>query len=67
MEIQDEMLSDVDPHEETIIKGYQCPQKQDAAIQRYGALNNNDAMKNAFEKRRLDKEKKTAGAAAKEL
>ena len=68
MEIQDEMFSDIDPHdEETIIKGYQCTQKQDAVMQRYGAFSNNDAMKNAFEKRRLDKEKKTADAAAKEL
>lgn len=67
MEIQDMMFSDIDPHDEsTIIKGYQCTQKQDAVMQRYGAFSNNEAMKNAFEKRRLDRQKK-ASSASKEL
>lgn len=66
-EIQDYMYSDIDPHDEnTIVKGYECTQKQDAVMQRYGAFSNNEQMKNAFEKRRLDREKKAA-AASKEL
>lgn len=67
MEIQDEMFSNVDPYDDnTIIKGYQCTQKQDAVMQRYGAFSNNDAMKDAYEKRRLEREEKAA-AASKEL
>jgi len=63
LEIQETMYSDVDPHDEnTIIKGYHSTQKQDAVMQRYGAFSNNEAMKNAFEKRRLDREKKTSSA-----
>lgn len=68
MEIQDEMFSDIDPHDEnTVIKGYQCTQKQDALMQRYGAFSNNEAMKNAFEQRRLEREKKATAAIANEL
>jgi len=61
MGIQEEMYSDVVPRDEnTIIKGYQCTQKQDAVMQRYGAFSNNDAMTNAFEQRRLEREKKAS-------
>jgi len=64
-EIQEYMYSDIDPHDEnTIVKGYECTQRQDSVMQRYGAFSNNDEMKNAFEKRRLDREKKAATASS---
>lgn len=63
LEIQESMYSGINPHDEnTIVKGYECTQKQDAVMQRYGAFSNNDDMKNAFEKRRLDREKKATAA-----
>ena len=63
LEIQETMYSDINPHDEnTIIKGYHMTQKQDAIMQRYGAFSNNDAMEKSFEKRRLDREKKTNSA-----
>ena len=63
LEIQDDMYSDIDPHDDnTIIKGYQGTQMQNAVMERYGAFSKNEAMKNAFEERRLSREKKMAGA-----
>lgn len=68
LEIQEIMYSDINPHDEnTIVKGYECTQKQDAVMQRYGAFSNNDQMKHAFEKRRLEREQKAASASSHEL
>jgi hypothetical protein len=68
LEIQEIMYSDIDPHDEnTIVKGYECTQKQDAVMQKYGAFSNNDQMKHAFEKRRLEREQKAASASSNEL
>jgi len=67
LEIQESMYSEIDPHDEnTIIKGYECTQKQDSVMQKYGAFSKNEAMESAFEKRRLEREKKAADA-SKEL
>ncbi len=61
--IQDEMFSNIDPHDEnTIIKGYKCTQKHDVVMQNYGSFSNNEAMKEAFEQRRLAREQKTSTA-----
>jgi len=61
--IQDEMFSNIDPHDEnTIIKGYKCTQKHGVVMQNYGSFSNNEAMKEAFEQRRLAREQKTSTA-----
>ena len=61
--VQNEMFSNIDPHEEeTIVKAYKCTQKQNAIMEKYGEFSKNEGMRNAFEKRRLDREEKTKGS-----
>ena len=68
LEIQENMYTNIKPREEeTLIKSYECTQKQDQVMQKYGAFSNNEAMKAAFEQRRLEREKKASDAANREL
>ena len=57
MEVQEEMLSDIRPSDEdTLIKAYKCTQQQNAVMEKFGAFSKNDAMKDMFQKRRLERE-----------
>ena len=57
MEVQEEMLSDIRPNDEdTLIKAYKCTQQQNAVMEKFGAFSKNDAMKDMFQKRRLERE-----------
>lgn len=57
MEVQEEMLSNIRPNDEdTLIKAYKCTQQQNAIMEKFGAFSKNDAMKDMFQKRRLERE-----------
>lgn len=63
LEIQEEMYSNVDPRDDnTIIKGFQCSQKQNGVMQRYASFSKNESMSKAFEKRSHERDLKVSGS-----
>ena len=59
MVVQEEMLSDVRPNDDdSLIKAYQCTQRQNIVMEEFGVFSKNDAMKEMFQKMRLSREEK---------
>lgn len=62
MEIQEKMFSDVDPHDEaSLVKAFECTQKQNALMERLGAFSKNEAIRSSFARRRQEQEEKLGG------
>lgn len=59
MVVQEEMLSDVRPNDDdSLIKAFQCTQRQNIVMEEFGVFSKNDAMKEMFQKMRLSREEK---------
>lgn len=58
LDLHEEMFSNIDPkNEDTIIKAFQCSQKQSAIMEQFGIFSKNDAMRESFAARRLNRDK----------
>lgn len=62
-EIQENMFSDIDPHDEaSVVKAFECTQKQNALMEKFGGFSRNEAMRSSFAQRRLEQDEKLKGA-----
>ena len=57
MDLQEDMFTDVDPQsDDTIMKAYQCTQKQNEIMERFGKFSKNEAMKQSFAQTRAKRD-----------
>ena len=57
MDLQEEMFTDINPQSDhTIMKAYQCTQKQNAIMERFGKFSKNEAMEQSFAQNRAKRD-----------
>ena len=57
MDLQEGMFTDIDPRSDaTIMKAYQCTQKQNAIMERFGSFSKNEAMEQSFAQTRAQRD-----------
>mmetsp|Transcript_30794 Transcript_30794/g.67601 ORF Transcript_30794/g.67601 Transcript_30794/m.67601 type:complete len:520 (-) Transcript_30794:19-1578(-) len=57
LELQEEMFTDINPQrDDTIMKAYECTQKQNAIMERFGRFSKNEAMEQSFARSRMERD-----------
>jgi len=61
-EIQERMFSDIDPHDDaSLVRAFECTQKQNALMEKFGGFSKNEAVRSSFAQRRLEQDEKIKG------